>query len=276
MGGGGVTVHSFLNRHNMKITEMNAQETYEHIVQKTHERIIDLYNEANPRLKEDLRLHYGGHFITGNLDPSTCKTLILSLNPGYDSDLWPKREESTEYQGNREYQPRILKYIEEYPLPLAKGLVDLIFDGSWVSLRDNCAETYVYSPFASPGVDEINETLEAIKAIEGIGQDLWNEHDRIRKQMVIDAVEHLKPTNILIVGKNTWGSFTNRDWGVDKALGMEGDIKWIMDGVVGKAKIANGPDIFVCKHLSVYYSRYREMEHIREQAESVRCPTKAQ
>ena len=253
---------------------MNAQETYEDIAKKTHVEIIDLQKDANECLekagKREHRLHYGGQFISGNL--TDCKTLILSINPGYEISEWGKPNRGEIY--NKEYMPGQIKYIAEYcDNPFAKALVDLVFDGSLDALC-GCAETYMHSPFASPSQGHIN------RALKELDLELQKKHDEIRQRIVVEAVEHLGPDNILMTGLGVWDYFLGWQKKTDWLLGAPGDVqgwvdsnsKWTTNSqnhdLVGEVFIPDGPRIFVCKHLSTYGRLLGEMDTIRRRARS--------
>ena len=219
--------------------------------QEIHEKIIGFQNDANAYLesegKREHRFVYGGRFISGH-QASECETLILSFNPGFSAeDDWEGRESQCKYAKHVDTD---IKYIAEFDNGgrLATEIVNTIFGGDKSKLN-GCAETYVFSPFASPKEVQIRNSLKSVN------QSLRDRHHDLRVQMVMDAINSLRPKNILIIGLTTFDEMANDPIKSTLSIDPTGTEGWIKGrsgrgDLLGIFKGPNGLNILACKHLS--------------------------
>ena len=236
---------------------MSIHNTYRAVVDKTHELIIKFRDKANDHLKQVNSslvergespvpyFWYSGQFISGDIcEP---KTLILSLNPGGGSPepLKPCYFRPRNSNGSE------LKYFDEYKADyqFAKNLVKYIFDEEIEMLRA-CAETYAYSPFASPGIEG---DLGINKSLRALSRPLNEEHHYfLATKIVVEAIKHLNPKNIIIVGapigKGAWNFFVKKMKKADPSFTIKPK-----SGSDYEADLEYGRQtsrIFACQHLS--------------------------
>ena len=234
--------------------------------QPIHDKILSFLGKANAFLKDKgLFFYYGGQFVSGNLS-SACETLILSLNPGFSKeDGWDDMSTPPECK-HSQHQDKRLKYLDENT-DFAK-MVRSVFSDDEGKLSA-CAETCVYSPFASPSKKEIDASLNALDP------DLWDEHNNLRMEMVASTIEQLKPSNILIISSEVFEGFQKWPMKSDPALEIVGggpvdDTDWT-DGVVWTGQLANGCKLFVSR----YHFSARHWDFPEEKKELVRKHAKS-
>ena len=184
-----------------------------------------------------------GAICTGNLE--AYDTLFLSPNPGFSrADGWPPEELQAKSQGTGEK----IRYLVEYESgsKLARQIVDIIFDGDATRLG-NCIEACYLSPFATPDVDCLNKSLNALS------QELRDEHNELRKMLLCTLISTSNPKAIVVIGSTQYDGLSRRLSTIDGYDVSQPEWRYIANDrrrMFVEQRLANGIKLFGCIHLS--------------------------